>query len=88
MERVGSFGKYQVLLQVVWCTISYLAGGFTLITPFLLFQDPYSCPDTVTGSCLDYVCAMNKQKRAAYLPAERTMMSVANHFGDYHCADK
>lgn len=59
MERVGSFGKYQVVTQIVWCTVTYMAGGLTLISPFLMFQDPYDCHGTLSDNhCKDYVCGL------------------------------
>jgi hypothetical protein len=45
MQKVGAMGKYQISLFAVLCTISVMAGGVTLMTPFLFYQDHYECPD-------------------------------------------
>lgn len=85
MEKVGCFGKYQIITQVVWCTITYMAGGLTLISPFLMFQDPYDCRDSFPGAnCKDAVCTMDPKDRSTYIP-EATLTSLANLYGDYRC---
>ena len=38
------FGAYQKVSLVFWCVSCYICGGITLIIPFLLYQDPYDCP--------------------------------------------
>lgn len=52
VERVGSFGNYQIFSQVVWCIIAYLCGAITLIAPFLFYQDSYDCKgDFPSSNC-------------------------------------
>jgi VIT1/CCC1 family predicted Fe2+/Mn2+ transporter len=48
-ERAGSMGNYQKGTVALWCLVGYLTGGLMLITPYLFFQDPYNCPDSMTS---------------------------------------
>lgn len=60
LERAGTFGNYQKLTTLVYCIVGYLCGGLMLIIPFLFYQDPYECKETVIGStCFDYVCNLD-----------------------------
>ena len=43
IEKAGLSGRYQNILVLVMCFISYLTGGMMLITPYLFYQDPYDC---------------------------------------------
>lgn len=88
LERAGSMGNYQKLTTLFWCVVGYLCGGLMLITPFLFFQDPYSClpSELPAGStCFDYVCGLEADKRSHFVPTP-SMYSLANEFGDYRCA--
>lgn len=88
LERAGTFGNYQKLTTLVYCIIGYLCGGLMLIIPFLFYQDPYECKETVIGStCFDYVCNLDPSERAAYIPP-KTMYTLANEFGDYRCSNE
>lgn len=49
LERAGTFGNYQKLTTLVYCIIGYLCGGLMLIIPFLFYQDPYECKETIIG---------------------------------------
>jgi hypothetical protein len=58
MERVGDMGKYQVSVFVLWCLVVYMAGGLTLMIPYLFYQDPYFCGEGIPEStCRDTVCS-------------------------------
>ena len=57
IEKVGSMGRYQKIQTVLWCVMGYICGGLILMIPFLLFQDPYSCPDGIKD-CKEYVCGL------------------------------
>lgn len=85
IERVGSMGKYQIYTQVVWCAMSYMAGGLLFITPFLFFQDPYQCQGLPEAtSCLALVCSLPPAQREQYVPTP-TIFSLADKFADYRC---
>jgi len=59
MEKVGTMGRYQVVTFLIWCLMVYMAGGLTLMVPFLFYQDPYTCdPSFTEKACLDYVCSL------------------------------
>lgn len=49
LERAGTFGNYQKLTTLIYCIIGYLCGGLMLIIPFLFYQDPYECKETIIG---------------------------------------
>ena len=79
-------GKYQVLLVTALCILSLQCGGLDLMTPFLFYQDPYSCEGLSSKDCKDMVCDLPYDQRKAYIPMETTIKSFANKFGeDYRC---
>ena len=45
LEKAGTWGNYQIVLIIIMCLCGYVGGGFFFISPFLFYQDPYSCPD-------------------------------------------
>lgn len=66
MERVGSFGKYQVSIFVIWCILGVIFGGIMFVTPFVYYQDPYDCLSANLPSgtnCNDYVCGLPPSQR-------------------------
>jgi MFS family permease len=85
LEKVGTIGKYQKITLIFWSLACYLCGGFVLITPFLFFQDPYTCPASIDpASCTNYVCNLPADHRQPYIP-ENSMMTLADKLGDYRC---
>lgn len=49
MEKVGSKHNYQKITLVFWSICTYLCGGIALISPFLVYQDPYVCSTSYEG---------------------------------------
>lgn len=87
-QAPGTMGKYQIIAVTIMCVLGYLTGGLMLITPYIFYQDPYQCPDSIPGSnCFDYVCSLPLDVRAAFIPANPTIDSLANKFGDFRCDD-
>ena len=91
MEKVGLEGSYQTILVVLLSIISYLAGGLTLIAPYLFYQDPYICPNlNLSGQeCTDYICSQPGYRDChngwyEYCP-EPLLNSLTNKFGDFRC---
>lgn len=69
LEKVGVFGRYQVLTIVLWCFIMYLNGGLMFMTPFLFYEEPYVCPqEPIAAACKDFVCGLPESQRVDYLP--------------------
>ena len=88
LQKVGSYGKYQILTTVIWSTVGYLSGGFMLITPYLFYQDPYVCHETYPGkTCFEHACSLDLQERVPFIP-KRSMITIGNSFGDYRCPDE
>jgi hypothetical protein len=44
LEKVGVFGRYQIMTIILWCLVMYLNGGLMFMTPFLFYEEPYVCP--------------------------------------------
>lgn len=59
LEKVGVFGRYQVLTIVLWCFVMYLNGGLMFMTPFLFYEEPYACPkEPIAAACKELVCGL------------------------------
>jgi hypothetical protein len=85
-SRVGTIGKYQYITLIFWCISQYLCGGITLMIPFLLYQDPFNCPQAYPNqTCTEYVCSLPQAERTQYIPPQ-SMSTMANQFGDYRCS--
>ena len=85
LERAGAWGNYQIMLIVIMCLCGYVGGGFFFISPFLFYQDPYSCPALSTDECHKFVCTLPPEERLCYVPEEATIFSLASEFGDFRC---
>ena len=86
MEKVGTIGRYQFTTFAIWCVLVYMAGGLTLMIPFLFYQDKYICEESLSDkACIDYVCGSPESSRADFLPESITINSLANEFGNYRC---
>ena len=56
------FGAYQKISLVFWCVSCYICGGITLVIPFLLYQDPYDCPEPHPSmTCEEFVCSLSEE---------------------------
>lgn len=86
LEKAGIMGKYQIITIIIMCMIGFLTGGLILITPYLFYQDPYECPNSVTGTCSDYVCSLPLDQRGAYISQTPIFSSLADKFGDFRCS--
>jgi hypothetical protein len=63
LEKVGAFGRYQVMTITLWCLIMYLNGGLMFMTPFLFYEDPYDCEWNKTippADCKRFVCDLHE----------------------------
>lgn len=88
LERVGSFGIYQKTTLIFWSLACYLCGGLSFITPFLFFQDPYSCSSLSNSkSCQEYVCSLPNNQRLEFLQVP-SLITLADKMGDYRCSDE
>ncbi len=63
--------------MIIWSVVCYLCGALMLITPFLLYQDPYICDSLGEGQCNDFVCGLPLDSRSAYIPV-KSMNTLAN----------
>ena len=88
LEKVGTCGLYQKVTLVFWSLACYLCGGLSLITPFIFFQDPYSCSSiSNSSSCQDYVCSLRQDQRSKFLSTP-TLRTLADKMGDYRCSEE
>ncbi len=86
---MGAFGAYQKVTLALLFLAACVCGQYTTITPFLFYEDDYSCtliPQSFS-SCLDYVCSLPLAQRREYIP-DSSMQTLASKFGDFRCSDE
>ena len=88
LSEVGTAGRYQTLIIVFSCLLSFQNGIISLGTPYYFAIAPYTnCPPVHPyANCNQFVCALPSQQRGRYLQPEISRLrTLGNEFGDYHC---
>ena len=83
IEKVGSNGKYQKILLVIFALIWYVTGNLLLSTAFLYLNPSFDCSGSglLTDSCYDYVCSLSPDQWEEYVAGDSNKFkSLANSF--------
>lgn len=84
LEKVGTLGRYQVLLMTFIFIVGMQASACFLVNPYLFYEQEFVCPADIKD-CREHVCALPDDLRAAFTPAPDARLSLANQFGDFRC---
>lgn len=57
MKVVGTDGKYQYILIVLFCVVTLLTGQFALGSPYYFAVAPYTCSSDIS-ECDNFVCSL------------------------------
>ena len=70
MEVVGTKGKYQKIVLIIFCILVFEVGSLSLGNPYYFANAPYAnCPQPyASGSeCNEYVCSLPEAQRNQFL---------------------
>lgn len=91
IEKVGSKGKYQKIVLLIFCLVWYVTGTILLGTGFIFLNPSFDCPGygLLTDNCYDFVCSLNSDQWQDFVAADSSnFKSLANSFDQrFYCSD-
>lgn len=58
LDKVGAEGRYQNISLLFWSLSFITIGGTTFYKAYLFHQDNYSCPNSLSEDCHQFVCSL------------------------------
>jgi hypothetical protein len=77
LEKVGTLGRYQLLLSIFIVLIGMEGSACLLINPYIFYEQSYQCSSDI-ANCKEHVCSLPPELRGAFSPAPDGRMSLAN----------